>query len=177
MIKTALPPGTRRVRVSFSCESGSSYCSSYLDDVSLRLRPRDNMPPPAAPAAPGHRMAVSVGLNGVGIYAYDASANTSFPLVLRAVGDLSAWTSVAITVENNVVRVFFNGSQAAQTTLPYDLRFDGVGLNAAASGPLSGAYGGLVADVRVYRRALAAENVAGIHRNAFAYSFYPGTKK
>ena len=102
---------------------------------------------------------VSVGTNGVAVYALNSSA---FALCVFAVEHINDWSLITVVVRNNRPFIYINGHLAAagdasQAILPIHFR------PAALGGSGHGAYEGWLASVTVYDRALDAGQVRGLH--------------
>jgi hypothetical protein len=154
-----VPVSARSVRVIFGCMTTSSWCYGYLDTISLIIRPRPTALLNVTATGDGSmNLAVSVGMNGVGLYYFDPRTG-NFPAILSSRTDLLAWTMVTVVIASNTPSIYLNGSLAiAGQTVTTNVRFSGAGFSS-----MLGPYEGMLSDVRVYNRSLTNQEIATLY--------------
>ena len=102
---------------------------------------------------------LSVGTNGVSVYAHSASF---FPCLLAHRRPISTWTHIAVVVTGSRPSLYING-ELAQVGLKSDRKLYLYASSVGASGSNSSPYTGDLDEMRFYSKSLSAEEVKLIY--------------
>ena len=99
---------------------------------------------------------ISIGTNGVSVYEH--AAHYMPPLLVHS-GAISSWTHVVVVYENKQIKLYLNGNLIRTRTSPKEY----VHPSGQIGGGSYGYFNGIIDEVRIYNRALTAEETLMTH--------------